>query len=99
MLSYLGSASILLACFGILPKPLEFGDIITPAICWLLRAECSRSPFNSRFIKLGAVARVLFQNFARRKLLVTLGEPFHFIDQFPQTEMVGESQRSAAICW
>src|SRR5207302_6247033 len=46
-------------------------------------------------IKFRPVAGVFLQNLAGRKFFVALREPIHFIDDFVQTKMFGESKRSA----
>src|SRR5207245_5489623 len=58
-------------------------------------AICFSGASSGVFIKLGSVTRVLFQKFAWRKLLIALREPFHFIGNFLQTEMVGKPKRPA----
>src|SRR5436190_3348728 len=50
----------------------------------------------SLFIKSGSIAGVLFQYFARQKFLLSLRQPFQFIDDFLQPKMFREPQWSTS---
>src|SRR5690242_11724007 len=52
---------------------------------------------NSSFsIEFRFLTRVLFQKVARLELVVALGESAHFIDNFLQTKMLGETEGTTA---
>ena len=63
----MGSAGMLPACFGILPKLfLSYLTILTPATCRLMRAECPRSPYEIATRSTGKTNRCGNQRKARK---------------------------------
>src|ERR1700737_1544596 len=89
-----GSAGILPASAGILPASTASKMFRQDTETGGLEARAPQHKSRRCCIKPGSVARVLLQNLARLKFIITLRDSIHFLDHLLQPEILRESQRS-----